>query len=138
MRKLYMRAVHLLVSRVGRILLDCTRCSLVLVLSLFSAYNFVKLLFSFVIPAEVLKVWISRHMLASSWLRLRFLEKVRLKRVSQGVPVPLFPSIFCPMFTCSCSFSLFAPCNILVYHILPTLNSSTPSKNKDDPEETAF
>ena len=64
MRKLYIRAVHLFASHVGRILLDCTRRSLVLVLSLFSAYNFQKLLFSFVIPAEVLKVRISRHTLA--------------------------------------------------------------------------
>ena len=79
MRKLYIGADHLFASHVRRILFDCTRRSLVLVLSLLSAYNFIKLLFLFVIPAEVLKVWISRHMLAWSRSRLRFLEKVRLK-----------------------------------------------------------
>ena len=42
-----------------RILLDCTSRSLVLVLTSFWAYNFIKLLFCFIIPAEVLKVWIS-------------------------------------------------------------------------------
>ena len=57
-----------------------------MVLSLFSAYNFIKLLFSFVIPAEVLKVQISR---------LRFVKKVRLKQhVQQGLKLGLKNKMF--------------------------------------------
>ena len=40
-------------SRVGRIFLDCSRQSLVLVLSLFSSYNVIKLLFSFITLPDV-------------------------------------------------------------------------------------
>ena len=49
----FTRVVQLFSSRVGRIFLDCTRRSLVLVLSLFSSYNVMKLLFSFITLPDV-------------------------------------------------------------------------------------
>ena len=41
----------------------------------------------------------------------------------------LVPFHFFPMFSCSRSFFLFVPYNILVYHIPTTLNSPTTLKN---------
>ena len=63
----------------GGIFLDSTRRSLVLVLSLFSSYNVIKSLFSFIILADVLNLWISRYILARCWSHLGFLEKLVLK-----------------------------------------------------------
>ena len=61
------------------IFLDSTRCSLVLVLSLFSSYNVIKLLFWFVTLADALNPRISRYILARYPLHLGFLEKLVLK-----------------------------------------------------------
>ena len=65
----------------GRIFLDCTRHRLALVLSLFSYYNVMKLLFSFKILADVLNSLISRYVLAGCRLHRGFLEKLVLKTI---------------------------------------------------------
>ena len=51
--KHFIKVVQLFSSRVGCVFLDCTRRSLVLVLSLFSSYNVIKLLFSFITLPDV-------------------------------------------------------------------------------------
>ena len=74
--KYFIRVFQLFSSRVGRIFLDCTRHSLVLVLSLF--YNVMKLLFSFITLPDVWNSLISRYLLAGCRLHLGFLEKLVL------------------------------------------------------------
>ena len=78
-------------SHVGGIFLDSTRRSFVLVLSLFSSYNVIKLLFWFIIPADALNPRISRYILARCWLLLGFLEKLVLKAAVHLKPV--FPPV---------------------------------------------
>ena len=63
----------------GRIFLDCMRPSLVLVLSLFSSYNVIKLLFSFIILADILNLLIPQYLFGGCRLHLGFLEKLVLK-----------------------------------------------------------
>ena len=82
MREPYIRVVQVFAFHVGRILLGCSRRSLVWVLSLFSSYNFIKLLFLFIIPEELLKLWIAWRLWVESRLRLRFLEKCVLRGMS--------------------------------------------------------
>ena len=72
----------------GGIFLDSTRRSLVLVLSLFSSYNVIKLLFWFKILADALNPRISRFILARCMLHLGFLEKLVLK--AGGTPKACF------------------------------------------------
>ena len=75
----------------GGIFLDSTRRSLVLVLSVFSSYNVIKLLFWFIILADALNPRISRYILARCPLHLGFLEKLVLKA---GVHLkPVFPPL---------------------------------------------
>ena len=75
----------------GGIFLDSTRRSLVLVLSLFSSYNVIKLLFWFIILADTLNPRISRYIVARCPFHLGFLEKLVLKAGVQLKPV--FPPL---------------------------------------------
>ena len=59
--------------------MDSTRHSLVLVLSLFSSYNVIKLLFLFIILADASNPSISQYILARCPFHLGFLEKLVLK-----------------------------------------------------------
>ena len=59
--------------------MDSTKRSLVLVLSWFSSYNVIKLLFWFIILVDALNPRISRYLSAGCPLHLGFLEKLVLK-----------------------------------------------------------
>ena len=91
----FIRVVQLFSSRVGRIFLDCTRRSLVLVLSLFSSYNVIKLLFSFITLPDVWNSLISRYLLAGCRLHLGFLVKLVLKCSACAVARKVETDCFC-------------------------------------------